>query len=161
MSYDDMSAKEIKKSLGFSMNEIVGHEMLAGKLGVDICETTLTQECDHSKVLCAIVNKERPTIFYHKILIDGQGTERVAITYALVHGILRGMDNLMITCHTIMSEQEEMLIYEMLMPQDLVTEELKKGASINALSHKFNVPKKCVRERLDAMPAMLMSTSNR
>lgn len=149
-----MSTKETKKSLGFDTNEIVEPERLAEKLGIDICETTLDQEYDGAKILCAIVNKERPTVFYHKRLVDGLGSEKVAITYALAHCILCGTDNMMITTRTIMKEQEEDLIYELLMPENVIVEELNNGASINRIAEKFGVPKKCVRERLDAMPAM-------
>jgi hypothetical protein len=66
---------------------------------------------------------------------------------------------MMVTHSTIMSEQEEALIYEMLMPKNCVANELRKGASINDLSKQFQVPKKCVRERLDAMPIIFNNTS--
>lgn len=159
MNLVNMTATEIKESLGFNVNEIVEPSRLAEKLGVEIFETSLDQKQDGARIVCAIVNKEHPSVFYHKMLIDSCGTERVATTYALVHCVVFGVENLMITSRTIMTEKEEMLIYEFLMPQFLVAEELKNGASINDLSKRFNVPKKCVRERLDAMPVALINSA--
>ena len=159
MNYKDMSANDIKASFGFDVNEIVDPEMLAEKLRIDLCETSLDQEYDGAKVLCAIINKDRSTIFYHKKLVDGQGSEKVAITYALVHCVLCGAENAMITTRTIMKEQEEELIYELLMPESVVTSELRSGESVNSLAEKFGVPKRCVRERLDMMPAILVGKS--
>jgi hypothetical protein len=150
-----MSANEIKVLLGFDLNEIVEPMNLSEKLGIDICETALDQKKDGASIVCAIVNGDQPKIFYHKMLVDMNGSDRVVTTYALVHYVLCGSENLMITTRTIMTEQEEELIYELLMPKALVAEELKNGASINDLSKKFDVPKKCVRERLDALPIVL------
>lgn len=154
MNYTDMSTIEIKKSLGYNENEIVEPVKLAEKLGIDLVETTLDQEQDGAKILCAIVNKDDgASVFYHKRLIDDVGSERVALTYALLH-YLGDKSNIMITSRTIITEREEALIYEMLMPKNLVINALIDGASINDLSEGFNVPKRFVRERLDAMPVI-------
>lgn len=158
--YKNMSTEEIKEALGFYIDEIVDPMRLAEKIEVDIFETSLDQKQDGFRIVCAIIKKDRPSVFYHKLLIDGQGTERVAITYALVHYVLCETENFMITHQTIMDEQEEMLIYELLMPQSLVADRLTHGASINDLANEFRVPKKCVRERLDAMPASIAISSN-
>ena len=159
MNYTEMSVLEIKKSLGYNENEIVEPEKLAEKLGIGICETSLDQKHDGTKIICAIVNKEKITVFYHKKLADGQGSEKVALTYALVHCVLCDTENTMITTGTTMTEQEEELIYELLMPESLVAAELASGASINSLAKTFGMPKKFVRERLDAMPVVLVNKS--
>ena len=160
MNYEEMSTREIKESLGFGTDEIVDPMKFAEKMEVDVFETSLEQKQDGQRIVCAIVDKEKPSVFYHKCLVDGHGTERVAITYALAHRALGNPDSMMVTNSTIMSEQEELLIYEMLMPQNRVAEELRNGASINDLAREFQVPKRCVRERLDAMPASLTSFKN-
>lgn len=152
MDFASLSNDEIKQYFGYNKEDIVEPVDLASKLGINITKTSLDQMQDGFKIVSAIVNNGVPTIFYHNMLVDGCGSDRVVLTYALIHAMLHGFSNLMITSKTIMTEQEETLIYDLLLPELQVRNCIQQGYSINKISQHFNVPKKCVRERIDAMP---------
>jgi hypothetical protein len=149
-----MSINEIKEH--FDIGEDIPLDMVkfCSNLNVSALPKNLAELEPERCILCAFMTKEgRSALFYDESLINREFSEFPVSVQALVHYMLTNEKSFVITPHTKVSDREQKLVFELLMPENQVEEILDKLVlpTTYSLSKIFRVPQEFVRNRLDAM----------